>query len=67
MKEHTPTSSPGTPRAVRLPEAMHMTGLSRGSLYRAIADGRLQSIKIGKCRLFLLPDIERFLNAGRDT
>lgn len=57
---------PQWPQALRMPEAMRITALSRASLYRAMADGRLRSVKIGKCRLFLMSDLEAFLKEGRD-
>lgn len=54
------------PRALRLPGACEYTGLSRASLYRAIKSGKLRSIKIGKCRLFLRADLDLFLMEGFD-
>ncbi|MBK9081151.1 MAG: helix-turn-helix domain-containing protein [Rhizobiales bacterium] len=56
----------GEPRALRLPGACDYTGLSRASLYRAIKSGKLRSIKIGKCRLFLRTDLDLFLMDGFD-
>ena len=54
------------PRALRLPGACVYTGLSRASLYRAMKSGKLRSIKIGKCRLFLCTDLDLFLMDGFD-
>ena len=51
-------------RALRLPSACTYTGLSRASLYRAMKSGKLRSIKIGKCRLFLRTDLDLFLMEG---
>ncbi len=51
-------------RALRLPSACAYTGLSRASLYRAMKSGKLRSIKIGKCRLFLRTDLDLFLMEG---
>ncbi|QLP96871.1 MAG: helix-turn-helix domain-containing protein [Rhodoblastus sp.] len=54
------------PRALRLPGACDYTALSRASLYRAMKSGKLRSIKIGKCRLFLRTDLDLFLMDGFD-
>jgi excisionase family DNA binding protein len=61
-----PKKANNEPRAIRLPDACEYTGLSRASLYRAIKSGKLRSIKIGKCRLFLRTDLDLFLMDGFD-
>lgn len=63
-----PTVENITPlRALRINEAVRLTGLGRSTLYRAMAAGRLRSLKVGKCRLFLLADLEAFLKEGCDV
>ncbi len=52
------------PQAVRMSDAVRLTGLGRSTLYRAIAAGSLRSIKVGKCRLFRITDIEAFLEGS---
>ena len=50
--------------ALRINDATVFSGLSRASLYRAIKDGALRSVKIGKRRLILRADLEAFLVGG---
>ncbi len=50
--------------ALRVNDATIFSGLSRASLYRAMKDGALRSIKIGKRRLILRADLEAFLVGG---
>jgi len=50
--------------ALRINDATVFSGLSRASLYRAIKDGALRSVKIGKRRLILRDDLEAFLVGG---
>jgi len=54
-------------RALRIGDAVRLTGLGRSTLYRAIASRRLRSLKVGKSRLILLADLEAFLEEGRDV
>jgi len=53
-------------QALRMEEAVQFTAMSRSSLYRAMADRRLRSIKIGKSRRFMIADLQSFLEEGRD-
>ena len=39
------------PLAVRIPDAVRMTGIGRSKLYQLIASGKLETIKIGRCTL----------------
>jgi excisionase family DNA binding protein len=45
-------------------ETEKASNLSRATLYRALKDGRLKSIKIGARRLVRPEALEAFLNAG---
>jgi excisionase family DNA binding protein len=51
-------------RALSIPEAARTCGLSRATLYRLIADGKLSTLKIGARRLVLVGAIDAFLSGG---
>ncbi len=63
-----PNNKPDVPaqerHALRINDATVFSGLSRASLYRAMKDGALRSVKIGKRRLILRADLEAFLVGG---
>jgi excisionase family DNA binding protein len=47
-------------------EAAAATGLSRPTLERHLAAGRLASVKIGGRRLIAVADLEAFVRSGED-
>jgi excisionase family DNA binding protein len=49
---------------VSVQEAAKAMGLSRATLYRLIAGGKIETIKIGARRLIRRDVIEEFLNAA---
>ena len=51
-------------RALSVLEAAQSTSLSRSSIFRAIADGRLKTLKIGNRRLIRPEAIDEFLEAA---
>jgi excisionase family DNA binding protein len=51
-------------RTLSIRETAEMCGLSRATLYRLIADGRLATLKIGARRLVRPEAIEALLNGG---
>ena len=51
-------------RALSVLETARSTGLSRSSIFRAIADGRLKTLKVGNRRLIRPEAIEAFLKAA---
>ena len=57
-------SEPVQRRALSMRETEKASNLSRATLYRALKDGRLKSIKIGARRLVRPEALEAFLNAG---
>lgn len=63
-ENRTPTDAP---LAVTVEEAARRLGLSRGTAYRAVADGTLPSIRIGKRKLIVpLRALDEFLaSAGQ--
>ena len=53
-----PASSPIT---VRIKDACRMTGIGRSKLYLLIAEGKIETIKIGSMTLIPVRSIEAFL------
>jgi excisionase family DNA binding protein len=51
-------------RALSIPEAARTCGLSRATLYRLIADGKLSTLKSGARRLVLVGAIDALLSGG---
>jgi excisionase family DNA binding protein len=51
-------------RALSIEETAEACGLSRATLYRLIADGRLATLKIGARRLVPVSAIDALLNGG---
>jgi excisionase family DNA binding protein len=51
------------PLAVSLNDAAKITGLGRNRIYAEMKAGRLRSRKSGKRRLFLVKDLEAFLES----
>lgn len=49
----------------RIPEAVEATGIGRTTLYELIADGRLESVKVGRSRLIPADALERFVDELR--
>ena len=50
--------------AMSIREAEHASGLSRATLYRLIASGRLMTLKIGARRLVTVGALDALLNGG---
>lgn len=46
--------------ALRIPEAVNVSGLSRSKLYDEIKAGRLRAVKAGGRRLILRTDLEAY-------
>ncbi len=51
-------------RALSIPEAARTCGLSRATMYRLIADGKLSTLKIGARRLVPVGAIDALLSGG---
>jgi excisionase family DNA binding protein len=51
-------------RTLSIQEAARSSGLSRATLYRLIADGRLSTLKIGARRLVLVSALDALLSEG---
>ena len=51
----------GEPLAVRIPDAVRMTGIGRSKLYELIASGDLETIKVGRCTLVTVEALKALL------
>jgi len=51
-------------RALSIPEAARTCGLSRATLYRLIADGKLTTLKIGARRLVPVGSLDALLSGA---
>jgi excisionase family DNA binding protein len=45
-------------------QVSQMTGLSRTKIFALVADGTLESKRVGKARLILARSVERFIEGG---
>ncbi|MHA6688201.1 helix-turn-helix transcriptional regulator [Mesorhizobium sp. A556] len=52
-----------TKLSVTIPEAVEMTGISRSSIYKLFAEGKLSRRKNGKRSLILVEDLERVVKS----
>jgi excisionase family DNA binding protein len=55
-------TSPVERATLTIPEAARMLGVSKGSVYRLINEGRLHLTKIGARSLVTCAEVHRFLN-----
>lgn len=51
--------------AVRIPDAVRMTGIGRSKLYQLIASGELETVKIGRCTLITIDALKDLLAKAR--
>lgn len=58
-------SNGAEPLAVRIPDAVRMTGIGRSKLYELIASGELVSIKIGRCTLVPMESLRELICRAR--
>ena len=59
------TMPPPEPLAVRIPEAMRLTGIGRSKLYELIASGDVQTAKIGTCTLITFASLRQLIERAR--
>ena len=55
-----------TPITVRVKDACRMTGIGRSKLYLLIAEGAIETIKVGSMTLIPVASIEAFLRGRRN-
>ena len=58
-------SNGAEPLAVRIPDAVRMTGIGRSKLYELIASGDLDTIKVGRCTLVPMESLRALLGRAR--
>lgn len=57
--------SQSEPIAVRIPEAVRLTGLGRSKLYELIAAGDVEVVKIGRCTLIPMASLYSLFERAR--
>lgn len=55
-----------TPITVRIKDACRMTGIGRSKLYLLIAEGGIETIKVGSMTLIPVASLEAFLGSRRN-
>lgn len=55
------------PITVRIKDACRMTGIGRSKLYLLIAEGAIDTIKIGSMTLIRVASLEAFLNSQQNN
>lgn len=61
---HNPTKAM-EPIAVRIAEAMRLTGIGRSKLYELIASGNIETVKIGRCTLIPTTSLHDLIERAR--
>jgi excisionase family DNA binding protein len=51
--------------ALRIPDAVNVSGLGQTTLYEAMQDGELPFVKVGARRLIMTSDLQAFLERHR--
>jgi len=64
-RPRTARTNGAEPLAVRIPDAVRMTGIGRSKLYQLIASGELETIKIGRCTLVPVDALKDLLARAR--
>lgn len=57
---------PLKPITVRIKEACRLTGIGRSKLYMLIADGHIDTVKVGSMTLIPVRSLEAFLGTGTE-
>jgi len=55
-----------TPITVRIKDACRMTGIGRSKLYLLIAEGAIETIKVGSMTLIPVASLEAFLGSQKN-
>ncbi len=55
-----------SPITVRIKDACRMTGIGRSKLYLLIADGEIETLKVGSMTLIPVASLEAFLGSRRN-
>jgi hypothetical protein len=57
---------PIEPVALRIPDAVRFTGISRAQLYKFLKAGDIEYVKVGASTLVLTESLRRFVEVRRD-
>jgi excisionase family DNA binding protein len=57
----------GEPISVRIPEAVHLTGLSRSRIYELMKSGDIEFAKVGSSTLILVESLRGFIRSRRSS
>ena len=58
------TAAPAPRLAYRIDEAAERVGVSRVTIYKLIGEGKLKTVKIGRCRLIPASALHALANGG---
>ena len=64
---HANNPQPMEPIAVRIPEAIRLTGMSRSRLYDLMGSGEIEFVKVGASTLVLVASLRQFVESRRTT
>ena len=64
MPRNPSSVRPDEKLALHVNDAAALSGLSRSTLYKLHADGKLRAVKVGGRRLILREDLQALLQAG---
>lgn len=68
MNSGPPAEAPAPfpdPIAVRIPEAMRLTGIGRSKLYELIASGDIETAKVGTCTLITFASLRKLIERAK--
>lgn len=57
---------PLEPISVRITVAVQLTGIGRSKLYELMADGQLETVKIGASRLILVSSLKKLIRPSTE-
>ena len=60
------TEAPPKPITIRIKDACRMTGIGRSKLYLLIAEGAIDTIKVGSMTLIPVASLEAFLGVKKE-
>ena len=53
------------PISVRIPDAVRLTGLSRSKIYQLIAEGEIETAKVGHSTIVIVQSLRDFVQSKR--
>jgi excisionase family DNA binding protein len=64
MVQNSPAVRPEEKLALRIKEAVAVSGLSRSTIYKLVGEKKLRAVKVGGRRLILREDLQALLLGG---